>query len=66
MLNHTGFELFDAKEAETLCRKLKVHKSMTIKELYNYVAANLNGNNMAFRLWSFTDPETHKSNFGAE
>lgn len=41
MKNHTGFELFDAKEADILCRKLRVHKSMTIKELYAYVAINL-------------------------
>lgn len=45
---HTGFELYDIKELEDNCRKLRVEKTMSVHDLYKFVANNLVGKRTIF------------------
>lgn len=41
MKAHHDFELFDNRTLEAQSRKLKVQKTMTYRDLYKFIAANL-------------------------
>lgn len=41
MKSHHEFELFDSRTLEAQSRKLKVQKTMTYRDLYKFIAANL-------------------------
>ena len=41
MKAHNGLELFDQKALESNSRKLKVEKTMTVRDLYRFVARNM-------------------------
>ena len=60
MKAHHEFELFDSKQLEVQSRKLKVQKNMTYKEMYKFVAANMNLPETGFRLWDFSEPDDHQ------
>jgi ubiquitin carboxyl-terminal hydrolase 7 len=55
MKAHHEFELFDNRALEVVSRKLKVQKNMTYRDLYKFIAANLNIPETSFRLWDFQE-----------
>uniref|UniRef100_A0A1I8BMR8 Ubiquitin carboxyl-terminal hydrolase n=1 Tax=Meloidogyne hapla TaxID=6305 RepID=A0A1I8BMR8_MELHA len=57
MKSHHEFELFDSRTLEAQSRKLKVQKNMTYRDLYKFIAANLNIPETSFRLWDFQDAD---------
>uniref|UniRef100_A0A915LYV6 Ubiquitin carboxyl-terminal hydrolase 7 n=1 Tax=Meloidogyne javanica TaxID=6303 RepID=A0A915LYV6_MELJA len=57
MKSHHEFELFDSRTLEAQSRKLKVQKTMTYRDLYKFIAANLNIPETSFRLWDFQDDD---------
>ncbi|CAK5096106.1 unnamed protein product [Meloidogyne enterolobii] len=57
MKSHHEFELFDSRTLEAQSRKLKVQKNMTYRDLYRFIAANLNIPDTSFRLWDFQDDD---------
>ncbi|KAH7716481.1 Peptidase C19 [Aphelenchoides avenae] len=56
MYRHAGFDLFDLKEfRREKGAKMRVQKTMTIADLYSFVAQNFEMEGRDFRLWQFHD-----------